>query len=48
MLCDPHYQLKVAMLGTALAVGFLIGSLTITPMADLIGRRLSNLYLAIS
>ena len=48
MLCDPHLQLKVAMLGTALSVGTIVSSLIITTSADLNGIRISNLYLAIA
>lgn len=48
MLCDPHLQLKVAMLDTALSVGTIVSSLIITTSADLIGIRISNLYLAIA
>lgn len=48
MYCDDNYDLRVSFFGTALMIGYFLGSIFITPMGDTYGRMKMHTFLAIT
>ena len=44
VLCADNYTHLTAYFGTAMIVGYFLGSIFITPFADTIGRKKMNIY----
>jgi len=42
MVCDPDYNIKVSLFGSVMLGGFMVGSIFLTPWADVIGRKKAN------
>jgi MFS family permease len=42
MICNPDYSLKVSLFGSVMLGGFMVGSIFLTPWADIIGRKKAN------
>eukprot|EP00351_Strombidinopsis_sp_SopsisLIS2011_P000016 CAMPEP_0116883696 /NCGR_PEP_ID=MMETSP0463-20121206/16301_1 /TAXON_ID=181622 /ORGANISM="Strombidinopsis sp, Strain SopsisLIS2011" /LENGTH=121 /DNA_ID=CAMNT_0004538885 /DNA_START=20 /DNA_END=385 /DNA_ORIENTATION=- len=48
MYCDDDYDLRVSFFGTALMIGYFLGSIFITPLGDTYGRYKMHMILAIT
>jgi hypothetical protein len=42
MVCEPDYSFKVSLFGSIMLCGFMVGSIFLTPWADVIGRKKAN------
>ena len=47
MVCVSNYNFKVSLFGTVMLAGFMVGSIFLTPWADVIGRKKANLMVSI-
>ena len=47
MTCDPKRDSKVAYLGVSEVLGFFFGSVFLTPLTDVIGRKKTNIILTL-
>ena len=45
LLCDDNYDLKKSMFGGIEIMGFFLGSILLTPFADIFGRKKTNILL---
>ena len=41
LICDEHYKRRMSLLGSSMFIGYLTGSVLITPLGDVIGRKKS-------
>lgn len=44
LLCDPNFKRNISFFGFSLLLGFFTGSLFVTPLLDIHGRRIVNIW----
>lgn len=47
MFCEDNYSFKSSMFGTSMMFSFLLGSIFITPLGDVYGRKTMNLAVTV-